>query len=173
MALSGPGGGPLGTPDPEARVPTLFGIALTFADRLAATDILPARVADLAGGGAAAHLFGDLDGSLAARVETGTILVAGYRLGDGVGGSAAARALAAAGFVAVVAASFADAFDEHCMAAGLPALEVDAPSVFHTGHRVRINCEAGTIANLSSGDRQPIRNVTEAMLLRLRAMLAR
>ncbi len=170
MALSPPGGGPLGTPDPEARVPTLFGIALTFADRLAATDILPAR---FAGDGATAGLFADLDAGFAARIEAGSVLVAGYGLGHGAGGPAAARALAEAGFIAILAASFADDFDEHCIAAGLPPLEVDAPSVFHTGHRVRINCEAGTIANLSSGDRQPIRNLTEAMLLRLRAMLAR
>lgn len=172
MALSPPGGGPLGPPDPEARVPTLFGIALTFADRLAAADILPARFAEQPGG-VTSRLFADLDEGFAARIEAGTVLVAGHGLGHGTGGPAAARALGEAGFVAIVAASFADGFDEHCLAAGMPSLEVDAPSVFHTGHRVRINCEAGTIANLSSGDRQPIRNVTEAMLLRLRAMLAR
>ena len=170
MALSGAGGGPL---DPDARVPTLFGIALTFADRLAATDILPARFAALSGGEAVAHLFRDLDAALATRIEGGTVLVAGHELGHGAGGTAAATTLAAAGFVAVVAASYADAFDEHCLAAGLPPLEVDAPSVFHTGQRMRLNCEAGTIANLSSGDRQPIRNATEAMLARLRAALGR
>ena len=158
-----------GTTDPDARVPTLFGLALTFADRLAAADILPPRFAEPA----AAHLFADLDAGLAARIEPGNVLVAGYGLGHGAGGAAAARSLAAAGFVATVAASFADGFDEHCLAAGVPPFEVDAPSVFHTGHRIRINCEAGTIANLSSGDRQPIRNVSEAMLRRLRALLGR
>jgi len=162
MAVSGSGGGPL---DPDARVPTLFGVALTFADHLGATDVLPAR--------ADAVLFGDLDAGLAARIEAGSVLVAGHRLGHGAGGAAAARALAAAGFVAVVCASFADGFDDHCLDAGLAPLEVDAPSVFHTGQRVRMNCEAGTIANLSSGDRQPIRNVTEALLVRLRQVLGR
>ena len=159
--------------DPDARVPTLFGIALTFADDLAASDILPTRFDGLDGAGAAARLFADLDTSLAARLASDGVLVAGQRLGHGPGGAAAARALAAAGFVAVVAASFGDGFDEQCLAAGLPPLEVDAPSVFHTGQRIRLNCEAGTIANLSSGDRQPIRNVTEPMLLRLRALLGR
>jgi 3-isopropylmalate dehydratase small subunit len=168
MALSDAGGGPL---DPDARVPTLFGVALTFADHLAATDVLPARFGALAPADAATRLFADLDAGLAARIEPGSVLVAGHRLGHGDGGAAAARALAAAGFIAVVAASFADGLDEHCLVAGLPSLEVDAPSVFHTGQRVRINCEAGTIANLSSGDRQPIRNVTEAMLLQLRGLL--
>jgi 3-isopropylmalate dehydratase small subunit len=152
-------------------VPTLFGIALTFADRLAATDILPARFAAEPQPAVTRRLFADLDAGLAGRLERGGVLVAGYGLGHGDGGAVAARALVAAGFVAAVAASFADGFDEHCLAAGMPALEVDAPSVFHTGGRVRINCEAGTIANLSSGDRQPIRNVTDAMLQRLRAIL--
>jgi 3-isopropylmalate dehydratase small subunit len=149
----------------------MFGVALTFADRLGATDILPVRFATEPAESAARRLFADLDAGLAARLERGGVLVAGHRLGHGVDGAAAARALAAAGFVAAVAASFADGFDEHCLAAGMPALEVDAPSVFHTGGRVRINVEAGTIANLSSGDRQPIRNVTDAMLQRLRALL--
>ena len=159
------------TSDSEARVPTLFGVALTFADNLAASDVLPPRFAGLAPADAAAGLFADLDATLAARIEAGSVLVAGHRLGHGAGGDAAARALAAAGIVAVVAASFANGFDEHCLGSALPALEVDAPSVFHTGQRVRINCEAGTIANLSSGDRQPIRNATEALLVRLRATL--
>jgi 3-isopropylmalate dehydratase small subunit len=170
MAVPEAGGGPL---DPELRVPTLFGVALTFADELGAGDILPARFAHLPAAEAAAHLFADLDATLAARLVPGAVLVAGQRLGNGSGGAAAARALAAAGVVAVVAASFADAFADHCLAAGLPPLEVDAPSIFHTGQRVRMNCEAGTIANLSSGDRQPIRNVTETVLVQLRERLGR
>jgi hypothetical protein len=72
-----------------------------------------------------------------------------------------------------VAGSFASGFDEALLAVRLPALEVDAPAVFHTGARMRLNLEAGTIANLSSGDRQPIRNLTEELLDRLRALLGR
>ena len=170
MELSRADGGPL---DPEARVPTLFGLALTFADRLAAADILPVRYGMLAGGEAAQRLFCDLDAGLIMRLEAGPVLVAGHGLGHGEGGLAAAAALAAGGFIAIVAASYADGFDEYCLSARLPPLEVDAPSVFHTGQRVRVNCEAGTIANLSSGDRQPIRNATDAMLERLRSVLGR
>ncbi|HWP64640.1 MAG TPA: hypothetical protein VNO26_01855, partial [Candidatus Limnocylindria bacterium] len=69
----------------------------------------------------------------------------------------------------VVAASFAAGFEEALWSAGVPALAVDAPAIFHTGQVLRINVEAGTIANLSSGDRQPIRNLTDALLERLRA----
>jgi 3-isopropylmalate dehydratase small subunit len=168
MAVSGTGGGPLNA---DARVPTLFGVALSFADHLGAADVLPPRFGDLSPMDATARLFADLDASLASRLDAGGVLVAGHRLGHGAGGAAAARALAAAGFVAVVAGSFADDVDEHCLAAGLPALEADAPFVFHTGQRVRINCEAGTIANLSSGDRQPIRNASDAMIARWRERL--
>jgi len=157
----------------ELRLPVLDGRAWTFADALRASDILPLRAADLAPADAARELFGDLDPDLAARFEPGDVLVAGQRLGVGPGGEAAARALAAAGVVAVVAASFADGFDEAALAAGLPPLEVDAPYVFHTGQRLRLNLEGGTIANLSSGDRQPVRNLTDRLLGRLRATLGR
>jgi 3-isopropylmalate/(R)-2-methylmalate dehydratase small subunit len=157
----------------DRRLPVLSGRAWTFADALAAGDVLPARYAALPVAAAAAHLFEDIDAGVAAEIRPDDILVAGQRLGAGPEGAAAARALRRAGMIAVVAASFADGFAEHCLAAGLPPLEVDAPAVFHTGQRMRINLEAGTIANLSSGDRQPVRNLTEALLDRLRETIGR
>ena len=150
-----------GTVDPDARVPTLFGVALTFADHLAARDVLPARFAGAADG--ATHLFADLDAGLAASIAPGAVLVAGHRTGHGEDGAAAARALAAAGFVAVVAASFADGFDEHCLAGGLAPLEVDAPFVFHR--------TAGADQLRGRHDREPVRrspadrNATEPLWL--------
>jgi 3-isopropylmalate/(R)-2-methylmalate dehydratase small subunit len=101
------------------------------------------------------------------------VLVGGRELGHGGSGAAVARALAVAGVVAVVAGSFAAGFAEALLATGLPGLEVDAPAVSHTGQRLRINVEGGTIANLSSGDRQPVRNLTDEMLARLRTRLGR
>src|ERR671937_371058 len=65
-------------------------------------------------------LFADLDRTLAARLGAGDVLVGGQHLGGGPGGDAAARALAAAGLVAVVAGSFAAGFAEAVLAAGLP-----------------------------------------------------
>ncbi len=156
----------------DVRLPVLTGRAWTFADRLRADEILPMACADALPADAARSLFAALDPQLASRLMAGDVLVAGYGLGAGPGGAPAARALRAAGLIAVVAGSFADDFDQAVLAAGLPALEVDAPSVFHTGHRLRINIEGGAIANLSSGDRQPIRNLTDALLERLRATLA-
>jgi 3-isopropylmalate/(R)-2-methylmalate dehydratase small subunit len=153
------------------RLPVLTGRALAFADDLAAADILPVRFAALTPAQAAGRLFADLDATLAAALARGDVLVAGQNLGHGVGGEAAARALVAAGVIAVVAESFAAGFAEAVLAAGLPPLEVDAPAIFHTGQRMRLNLEAGTIANLSSGDRQPVRNLTDELLAALRERL--
>jgi 3-isopropylmalate/(R)-2-methylmalate dehydratase small subunit len=160
-------------PPGALRLPVLTGRAWAFADNLTAHDILPARAAGLPTAERARHLFADLDAGLAARVRPGDVLVGGQNLGGGPGRAAAAEALAAAGVIAVVAASFAGDFAEACLAAGLPPLEVDAPAIFHTGQRVRLNLEGGTIANLSSGDRQPVRNLTEPLLERLRERLGR
>src|SRR5439155_110444 len=76
----------------------------------------------------ARRLFADLDAALAAQLRAGDVLVAGQQLGAGPGGGEAARALAAAGVIAVVAGSFAPGFAEAVLAAGLPPLEVDAPA---------------------------------------------
>lgn len=151
----------------------LTGRAWTFADGLRADDILPARFAALAPTAAAQRLFADLDAALAAALRTGDVLVAGQHVGAGSGAAVAAQALAAAGVIAVVARSFAPGFAEAVLGAGLPPLEVDAPAIFHTGQRLRLNLEAGVIANLSSGDRQPVRNLTEELVARLRVLLGR
>ena len=157
----------------EPRLPVLTGRAWSFSDDLAATDILPSRFAVLAPPDAAQRLFTDLDSTLATRLGAGDVLVAGQNLGRGPGGEPAARALAAAGVVAVVGGSLAAGFADAALAAGLIPLEVDAPAIFHTGARMRLNLEAGTIANLSSGDRQPIRNLDEPLLARLRERYGR
>src|SRR5438876_511733 len=97
------GRGTLGPGEP--RLPVLTGRAWAFADDLAAADILPARFAALAAAETACRLFADLDGTLAARIARGDVLVAGVNLGRGAGGPAAAGALAAAGIVAGVVGS--------------------------------------------------------------------
>src|SRR2546427_3798676 len=143
----------------EVRLPVLTGRAWAFADDLAAADILPARFALLPAAEAARRLFADLDATLAAQLCAGDVLVAGQQLGAGPGGGEAARALAAAGVIAVVAGSFAPGFAEAVLAAGLPPLEVDAPAVFHTGQRMRLNLEAGAVPDPSSGDPPPPRQL--------------
>jgi len=157
----------------DRRVPVFTGRAWAFADNLAALDILPARFGGLPALEAARGLFAELDPGLATALAPGDVLVGGHNLGAGPGAAEAARALAAAGIVAVVGASLAPSFDEAAIAARLVPLEVDAPAIFHTGQRMRLNVEAGTIANMSSGDRLLVRTLTEVRLERLRALLGR
>src|SRR5205807_2293107 len=92
---------------------------------LAAADILPARFALLPAGEGARRLFADLDATLAAQLRAGDVLVAGQHLGAGPGGGEAARALAAAGMIAVVAGSFAPGFAEALLAAPVAGQRVD------------------------------------------------
>jgi len=158
---------------PEPRLPVLTGRVWAFADNLAAEEVLPARFARLTPADAARRLFAGLDATLADRLVPGDVLVGGQNLGWGAGGAAAAHALAAAGVIAVVAGSFAAGFSDAVLAAGLPPLEVDAPAIFHTGQRLRLNLEAGVIANLSSGDRLPVRNLSEPLVQALRAIIGR
>ena len=160
-------------PRTELRLPVLSGRAWTFADALGADDILPVRFQGLPATEAAQRLFADLDADLAAAMRPGDVLVGGRHVGGGPVGGPAARALARAGVIAVVVGSFAPGFAEAVLAAGLPPLEVDAPAVFHTGQRIRLNLEGGIIANLSSGDRQPVRNLSEPLVARLRQLLGR
>ena len=165
--------GPVSEPHDERRLPVLTGRAWAFADRLSAAEILPARFAGLDPRAAAGGLFADLAPDLASRLAPGDVLVGGRELGGGPGAAEAARALATAGFVAVIAASFAPGFAEAALAAGLVPLEVDAPAIFHTGQRLRLKLEAATVVNLSSGDRQPVRNLTDALMERLRGLIGR
>src|SRR5439155_7187294 len=111
----------------EPRLPVLTGRAWTFTDDLAAADILPSRFAALSSPDAARQLFVDLDPSLAARFGAGDVLVAGQNLGRGPGAAAAARALAAAGVVAVVAGRLAPRFSAAAPAAGLVPPQVEPP----------------------------------------------
>jgi 3-isopropylmalate/(R)-2-methylmalate dehydratase small subunit len=157
----------------QLRLPVLVGRAWTFADNLGAADVLPERFAALAPADAAARLFADLDADLAAQLAPGDVLVAGRNFGAGSHAGAVAGALAAAGIAVVVAGDFAPGVADALVAAGVPPLEVDAPSMFHTGQRVRVHLEGGTINNLSSGDRQPVRNLTDALLEALRARIGR
>src|SRR5437899_9212429 len=112
----------------EPRLAVLTGRAWTFTDDLAAADILPSRFAALSSPDAARQLFVDLDPTLAARFGAGDVLVAGQNLGRGPGGAAAARALAAAGVIAVVAGSLGPGFPDSAVAGGRLPPDVGAPA---------------------------------------------
>jgi 3-isopropylmalate/(R)-2-methylmalate dehydratase small subunit len=164
-------------PDDVARgwvaIPRFTGRAWVFLHDLAAETILPARAAGMAPAEARALLFGDLDAGIARAIGPGDVLVAGENLGHGPGAGAAVAALHAAGVSVALARSFAADFADAALSLGLPALVLDAPESIRTGQTVRVDIDGGRVVNLSSGDRFPIRNLTDALLERLRERLGR
>ena len=71
-----------------------------------------------------AHVFEDLDPSLAGRMN-GAVIVAGKNFGCGSSREQAAIAIREAGVVAVVAPSFARIFFRNAINVGLPLIECD------------------------------------------------
>jgi methanogen homoaconitase small subunit len=71
-----------------------------------------------------AHIFEDLDPSLACRLN-GSVIVAGKNFGCGSSREQAAIAIRGAGVVAVIAPSFARIFFRNAINLGLPLIECD------------------------------------------------
>lgn len=147
----------------EEPLPVVTGRAWVFTDRLRAAEI----------GDASGRLFAALDPALAERIESGDVVVGGAEFGEGEGAAVAVAVLRRAAISAVVARSFAPAFAAAARAAGLPAIVVDEMRSVRTGDRLRLDVEGRRIANLSSGDRFPIRGLDDETLEGWRAKRAR
>jgi 3-isopropylmalate/(R)-2-methylmalate dehydratase small subunit len=152
-------------------LPRFTGRAWVFLHNLAAETILPPRAVGLAPEKSRTLLFADLDEGIAADIAAGDVLVGGENFGLGPGAAAAVAALAAAGVSVTLARSFAPDFADAALAAGIPALVLDAPEGIRTGHTVRVDIDGGRVVDLSSGDRFPIRNLSDELLARLRERL--
>jgi 3-isopropylmalate/(R)-2-methylmalate dehydratase small subunit len=150
-------------PWPE-RCPIIAGRAWAFGLGVTADLIVPYDRLDSPN--AARWLMTAIDPSFPTRLEPGDILVGG---GDFAAGTRDARLVGAildAGVAALIDPEFARlAFEE-----GLVAVEVNESLAIHTGEHLRVDLEGLRVVNLSSGDRYPIRNVTEAYLERFRAL---
>ena len=81
-----------------------------------------------------AHVFEDLDPSLAGRLN-GSVIVAGKNFGCGSSREQAAIAIREAGVVAVIAPSFARIFFRNAINLGLPLIESD------------LSCREGTMVS--------------------------
>ncbi|MDD1656243.1 MAG: 3-isopropylmalate dehydratase [Methanomicrobiales archaeon] len=90
----------------------------------------------------AAHVFEDLDPTLASRLK-GTVLMAGKNMGCGSSREQAVIALKEAGVVAVIAPSFARIFFRNAINIGLPVIECQVAC--KEGARVRFNLAEGWV----------------------------
>ncbi|WAC05572.1 MAG: 3-isopropylmalate dehydratase [Methanoregula sp.] len=107
----------------------------------------------------AAHVFEDLDPSIAPRLS-GAVIVAGRNFGCGSSREQAAIALKEAGVVAVVAPSFARIFFRNAINIGLPLIESDLSCP--DGTMVRFDLNSGWVE--SGGNRRPVPLLSPRML---------
>jgi len=109
----------------------------------------------------------DLD-SLPDGFAAGDFLVGAANCGAGAD-LRIVRELRGAGVSAVIARSFSSDFFAHALSAGLPAMAVEEAAAIRPGDRLRVDVETYRIANLSSGDRYVIRNLSDEAIAALRA----
>ncbi|MFY9801081.1 MAG: 3-isopropylmalate dehydratase [Methanoregula sp.] len=105
-----------------------------------------------------AHVFEDLDPSLASRMN-GAVIVAGKNFGCGSSREQAALAIREAGVVAVVAPSFARIFFRNAINIGLPLIECDI--ICSEGSPVTFDLTDGWVE--SDGKKYPARPLSPRM----------
>ncbi len=105
-----------------------------------------------------AHVFEDLDPSLASRMN-GSVIVAGKNFGCGSSREQAAIAIREAGVVAVVAPSFARIFFRNAINIGLPLIECDI--ICSEGSPVTFDLTDGWVE--SDGKKYPARPLSPRM----------
>jgi 3-isopropylmalate/(R)-2-methylmalate dehydratase small subunit len=152
------------------RIPILTGRAWAVGLDVSAQLVLsPEHRGDIA---PERHLMTAIDPGFPDAVQPGDFVVAGNDFAAGTTDDSGVRALVRAGVAAVIAYSIDDAFAAHALAHALPAVCINEALVIHTGARLRVDLEGGRVVNLSSGDRFPIRNLTDEIMARLRERYA-
>ncbi|MBN1936031.1 MAG: 3-isopropylmalate dehydratase small subunit [Anaerolineae bacterium] len=131
----------------------LKGRVWKYGDNVDTDAIIPARYLNMSTPEALAeHCMEDIDLSFAGSVRPGDIVVAGNNFGCGSSREHAPLALKGAGVSCVIARSFARIFYRNAINIGLPILECpQAIDGAEKGHTLQVDLEAGTIANLDSG----------------------
>jgi len=152
------------------RLPILTGRAWAFGLDVTADLIVQPEHRGVSDPGR--FLLTAVDPTFPARVARGDFVVGGGDFAAGTDDDSGVRALLDAGIAALIAFSFDACFARHALDRGLPAVEVNESLAIHTGARLRVDLEGSRVVNLSSGDRYPIRNLSDDMLGRLRALHA-
>ena len=101
----------------------------------------------------AAHCMQDVDPEFVKRVARGDFIVAGRNFGCGSSREHAPLAIKTAGVSGVIADSFARIFYRNALNIGLPIIESpEAAERISAGDELRVDIEAGTIEDLTTGD---------------------
>lgn len=99
----------------------------------------------------AKHVMEDADPQFVTKMQKGDIIVAGDNFGCGSSREHAPIALKAAGVAAVIAPTFARIFYRNAFNMGLPIFELPESVEIKEGHKVKIDMDAGTISDLTTG----------------------
>jgi len=131
------------------------GTAHTFGRDVDTDVIIPARYLNTNDPDElAAHCMEDIDAEFVMRVKKGDIIVAGENFGCGSSREHAPVAIMTAGVSVVVAASFARIFYRNAINRGLPIVVCPAAAKdARPGDRLRVDIAAGTVENLTQGEK--------------------
>ena len=143
----------------------LKGKAFKFGDNISTDHITPGRLAHLRSNlpELAKHVLEDADPSFASRVKAGGFIVAGSNFGLGSSREHAPLALKMAGVSAILAKSVARIFFRNAINLGLPVLICDTDKV-DDGDEVEIDLAAGTVRDITSGNRLAFNKMSGVML---------
>ena len=143
----------------------LRGKAFKFGDSISTDHIIPGRFAHLRSNlpELAKHVLEDADPTFVSRVKEGDFIVAGSNFGLGSSREHAPLVIKMAGVRAVLAKSVARIFFRNAINLGLPVLICDTDRI-NDGDELEIDLKAGTIRDITSGDRFTSGKIPEVML---------
>lgn len=138
--------------------------AWVFGDSLDTDAIAPGRYMKFGIEEIARHCLESVAPTFAGSVRPGDVLVAGKNLGAGSSREQAPEALKHLGVAALIAESFAGLFYRNAVNLGLPAVVCAQAKRIRTGDELSLDFEAGTIRNLSTGEKLACEPIPEFLL---------
>jgi len=143
----------------------LRGKAFKFGDSITTDDIIAGRYAYLRSNlpELKKHVLEDANPSFASRVKEGDFIVAGINFGLGSSREHAPMVLKMAGVSAILAKSVARIFFRNAINLGLPVLICDT-SVLSDGDELELDFKAGTLTDITSGNKLTFAKIPDFML---------
>ncbi len=143
----------------------LTGRAFKFGDSISTDHITPGRLAHLRSNlpELAKHVLEDADPTFASRVKKGDFIVADNNFGLGSSREHAPLVIKMAGVSAILAKSVARIFFRNAINLGLPILICDTDKI-NDGDELEVDLAAGTIKDITNGNRLTFGKIPEVML---------
>ena len=143
----------------------LRGRVFKFGDSISTDHIIPGRFAHLRSNlpELAKHVLEDTDPTFVSRAKEGDFIVAGSNFGLGSSREHAPLVIKMAGVKAILAKSVARIFFRNAINLGLPVLICDTDKI-NDGDELEIDLKAGTVMDITGGDRFTSGKIPEVML---------